>query len=208
MKILLFEDGPAATIGYLLVDEEAAKAMLIDCPIGSGPHILAELAKRNVTLETIVITHGHWDHTGDVAQVAAATKAPVLIHADDAHWLENPMGHFGYPGINVPGMPPDRFIAEGDDIVCGSMLFRVIHVPGHSLGSVVLHEEAKGLLFTGDVVFEASIGRTDLYGGDFDTLIHGIRTKIFTLPDDTRVYPGHGDSTTIGAEKAGNPFFG
>jgi glyoxylase-like metal-dependent hydrolase (beta-lactamase superfamily II) len=145
------------------------------------------------------------DHVLGVARVREATSAPVYLHPDDRplydHAAEQAAA-FGMPRVSLP--PPDRALAHGDVLRAGALEFGVRHTPGHSPGSVSL--VGQGIAFTGDVLFQGSIGRTDLMGGDFDTLMRSIERELLTLPDDTIVYSGHGPETTIGRERRGNPF--
>jgi glyoxylase-like metal-dependent hydrolase (beta-lactamase superfamily II) len=151
--------------------------------------IVKEITKNNLTIRLILLTHGHFDHTGGAAELQSITKAPVLIHPLDAQALN---------------MKADS-LSEGQTITVGSYDITVIHTPGHSPGSVSFL--APGAVFTGDALFAGSVGRTDFPGGSYEQLIQGIRKRIFPLGDHVRVYPGHGPSTTIGRERRYNPFF-
>jgi glyoxylase-like metal-dependent hydrolase (beta-lactamase superfamily II) len=206
LKIYAFEDGPVATIGYLVIDDGSSHALLVDCPPGCAGRVRAKLEETKSVLDAIVITHGHWDHTGSAQELSEATGAPVMIHTSDAYWLEDPMRNFDNWLPPMSGMKPHRLLHDGDRVECGALHFEVIHVPGHSQGSVALHEPDERVLFTGDALFYETIGRTDLYGGDIDTLIDAIKTRLLTLDDATNVYPGHGGPTTIGHERRWNQF--
>ena len=181
--------GPIHANCYIVGCKETREAVVID-PGGEVPRIVSELVKRNLTVRTILNTHGHWDHTGGNDELRKITRAPLMIHPGDA------------PQLN---QPPDAFLEEGQEVRFGTFCLRVIHTPGHSPGGVCL--SGAGVVFTGDTLFAGSIGRTDLAGGDYGTLIQGVRRKLFCLGDEVRVYPGHGPSSTIGKEKAQNPFF-
>ena len=206
VRVLPFDRGPVETIGYLIVDLLAGSALVIDVPFQSAGDILATLAEQGWELTAIAITHGHWDHTGDAASLAGATGAPVSIHRLDEAMLVTPQSYgFALP-FPLRGMTPDRLLEHGDVLVCGSLRFEVLHVPGHTPGHVALFERSEGILFTGDVLFRGSIGRTDLPGGSYDVLLDSIVTQILSLPDETRVYPGHGSDTSIGRERKNNPY--
>lgn len=174
---------------YILGCKETGEGVVID-PGDEAPRIIREIAKSGLKICHILITHGHIDHIGGAGELKKATNAPVMIHALDAS------------GLN-PG--PDALFFDGQQIQVGTYTLTVIHTPGHSPGGVCFH--APGAVFTGDTLFAGSIGRTDFRGGDYNALIKGVREKIFPLGDDLRVYPGHGPSSTIGRERATNPFF-
>ena len=152
--------------------------------------IIREVSRAGLTIRYILLTHGHFDHTGGVGELKNITGAPVWIHPLDAR------------GTNVQH---DGDLSDGQEIRLGTYSISVIHTPGHSPGGVCFH--APGAVFTGDTLFAGSIGRTDFPGGDHDQLIRGVANKIFPLGDDLRVYPGHGPTSTIGRERMYNPFF-
>lgn len=189
---------------YLLKFPERGEAVLIDAGIGPGP-ILQRLEEEGLKLTALLLTHGHADHIGGVQEVKAATGAPVYIHPIDAPMLTDPMlnlsGYYGH-GFTTP--PADHDAEEGKRIALCGVEFDVLFVPGHTPGHVCYR--LGGDLFGGDTLFAGSIGRTDLPGGSHEQLIDGIRTKILTLPPDTRVWPGHGPDTTVAQERQWNPF--
>lgn len=204
MKIEPIVVGPLQVNCYLLICEETGQAAVID-PGADAESVLqaVKAAECNVTL--IINTHGHFDHIGANKRIKEATGADLLIHADDVQLLSQAGLHASVYGLSVEASPlPDRLITEGDQIKVGNLDVSVIHVPGHSPGSVCLQVEKS--LIVGDVLFAESIGRTDLPGGDHQLLINGIREKLLVLPDDTVVHPGHGPDTSIGHEKRTNPF--
>jgi len=177
--------------------------MIID-PADKAKQILKKVEDMGLDIKLIALTHGHIDHIGALKKIKEATGAEVAIHADDAGSLKKQslsimLGLF-YP---TPP-PPDRLLKDGDSIDVGDLHFVVLHTPGHTPGGICL--SGQGVVFSGDTLFNYSVGRTDLHGGSYDKLMGSIQTKLMTLPDDTIVYPGHGPDTTIGAERKGNPF--
>lgn len=197
--------GPVGTNCFIVGDETTRQAAVID-PGDAAPRVLEALRRLRLTAEAIVITHAHFDHVGGVQGVAEATGAPVLIGEHELPVLrvaaERAMTLFG---IQVPEPPePDRLLKAGDVLVLAGASWRVVHTPGHSPGHICLLGD--GVAFVGDVVFQGSIGRTDLPGGDFDTLMRSIARHILTLPDETVLYNGHGPATTVGQERRTNPF--
>jgi glyoxylase-like metal-dependent hydrolase (beta-lactamase superfamily II) len=155
----------------------------------------------------ITNTHCHFDHIMGVEFIRGQYKIPFYAHPDDAFWVEQAVFQGKMFGFEMePVQAPDYFFQENEPLKFGNTEFQVIHVPGHSPGHVVFYSEKEGVLIGGDVLFHGSIGRTDLPGGNYETLIAGIKEKLFRLPDETKVYCGHGPETTLGFEKASNPF--
>ena len=155
----------------------------------------------------IVNTHGHFDHVAGNAWAKSEFGCPLLIHKDDLYQLQHAGRFAGMFGITVESSPgPDRFITEGESLNFGNSTLQILHVPGHSPGSICLYSADDALLICGDVLFNGSIGRTDLFGGDHELLIRGIHEKLMVLPRETTVWPGHGPATTIGHEYDTNPF--
>lgn len=191
---------------YILGCEETSAAIVID-PGDDTDKILTVLAEAKLKVKYIINTHGHFDHVGGNRKLKEATAAEILIHADDApmlNHLQEAAAAFGLSSDNSPA--PDRLLKDGDNVSCGSITLEVLHTPGHSPGGISLFTQ--GSVFVGDTLFAGSIGRTDLPGGDFDILKSSIHNKLFVLPDDVIVYPGHMGTTTIGQEKRYNPFVG
>jgi len=209
-----FKTGPMDNNVYVLIDENTGRCAVVDPGIDSS-HILRTVKGHGLTIAAIVNTHGHFDHVAGNALFlrAAETGAglgsgsgiPLYRHPLDEEMSLRADSIGASLGIPVEASPPaTHTLEEGDTFRFGPHRFRVLHVPGHSPGSVVLVGD--GLLIGGDVLFRGSIGRTDLTGGSLPQLLSGIRAKILPLPDDTRVLPGHGPETTVGRERRANPF--
>jgi glyoxylase-like metal-dependent hydrolase (beta-lactamase superfamily II) len=155
----------------------------------------------------VVNTHGHFDHIMANREIVDATGAPLAIHPEDAGMLTNPLRSFSFfLGKFRPGPAASVHLEGGGQVQVGSVVFEVLHTPGHSPGSVSLWCREEGVVFCGDVLFNMGVGRTDFPGGSYKVLLQSIRERLFTLPDDTVVYPGHGPRTTIGNERKHNPF--
>ena len=190
-----------ATNCYLVGCPDTGEGVVID-PGAEAKRILQEINNLNLKVKHIINTHGHVDHVGANARLKEALGAPILLNRKDLKLYRNP--GFGLGLVVGKQPPPDRFIAEGDQIICGSLKFTVIETPGHTQGGVCLLTE--GALFSGDTLFAGSIGRTDLAGGSFEEIVRSIKERLLVLPPDTVVYTGHGPGTTIADEISGNPF--
>jgi hydroxyacylglutathione hydrolase len=206
--------GPIQANCFILGCEESRKAVVID-PGDDTDRILTTLAGDKLTVEHIINTHGHFDHVGANKRLKDATGADILIHSADAPMLNQLSSSAAAWGMRAENSPsPDRLLEDGDTITFGTHTLTVLHTPGHTPGGICLYTEypeagaSKKAVFVGDTLFAGSIGRTDFPGGDFDTLINSIRTKLFGLDEDVTVYPGHMGNTTIGVEKRTNPFCG
>jgi hydroxyacylglutathione hydrolase len=196
--------GPIMANCYILGCENTRSAAVID-PGDEADRILMELAKEKLTLKYIINTHGHLDHVGGNYRLKQATGAELVIHAADAPMLADLGRTAGAFGLSVENSPaPDQTVEEGHAISFGEITLKVLHTPGHSPGGISLYTDS--IVFVGDTLFAGSIGRTDLPGGDFQTLITAIKTKLFPLGDEVTVYTGHGPATSIGQEKRVNPF--
>lgn len=206
LKVQSWTVGPFATNCYLVYDEDSREAILFDA--GMEPQVLIDaIARADVRLKALINTHGHIDHVAGNRALLAAYDVPLYIHAADAPMLagvEMQGRLFGVAAENSP--PPTATLDEGDEVTIGPWRFELRHVPGHSPGSLVFYQPEHELCLVGDTLFAGSIGRTDLPGGDFDTLANAIRSKLYTLPDTVTILPGHMGLSTIGREKASNPF--
>ena len=204
MKVVPIPNGVFVENTYLVIDEQAGQGAVVD-PGEDTDLIAGALRDVGGSIVAIWLTHAHLDHVLGVARLKADTGVPVYLHPADRMLYDHvPEQAFAF-GMRAEPLPaPDRELAHGDELRIGGLEFRVRHVPGHSPGSVVF--AGQGVAFGGDVLFQGSIGRTDLPGGDFDTLLKGIERELLTLPDSTIVYSGHGPETTVGRERRANPF--
>jgi glyoxylase-like metal-dependent hydrolase (beta-lactamase superfamily II) len=202
----IFPVGPLQCNCSIIGDETTREAMVID-PGDDIADVLALLAKHNLQVKQIVITHAHIDHVGGAMKLRTATGAPILLNHNDCTLLKMLDLQAAWIGMASPGkVEIDHSIAEADKIAAGSLTAGVIHTPGHTEGSICLYFPAEKKLIAGDTLFAGSIGRTDLPGGSFDKIISSLRGKLMALPDETVVVPGHGPVTTIGEERDSNPF--
>ena len=197
--------GPIQTNCYLAGCEETGEGVIID-PGDEAGRILAEVKAAGLTIKYVLNTHAHFDHILANGPVVEATGAPLALHPLDLPLLREKGGAALF-GIDAPASPaPDIELAEGQTISFGNYTFQVLFTPGHTPGHVSFYEANAGIIFDGDVLFAGSIGRYDLPGGDYETLMHSIQEKLMVLPDETIVYPGHEQITTIGQERIYNPF--
>jgi hydroxyacylglutathione hydrolase len=209
MYVKQIEVGGFAVFAYLVACKKTNEALVID-PAADGERILEEAKSKGYIVKYIVNTHSHVDHIMGNKRMKDLTDAKIIIHEAEALSLTNQsrslMASFGAE----PSPPPDITVREGDDIALGETSLKVLHTPGHSPGSISLYHN--GIVFTGDTLFVGGVGRTDLAGGSWETLVKSVHEKLFTLPDDTVVASGHnyGDTpkSTIGREKAYNPYVG
>ena len=192
-----------------LVWDAAGRAALID-PGGEAERLLAEVAQRGLTLEKILLTHGHLDHVGAAVELRDALGIPIIgPQREEQFWLDllpQQAELFGFPP--AVAFTPDRWLEDGDRVEVGSLQMDVLHCPGHTPGHVVFFQPQARLAFVGDVLFKGSIGRTDFPRGDHAALLAAIREKLFPLGDDVRFVPGHGAMSTFGHERRENPFVG
>lgn len=206
LRIERFSPGPYQTNCYLLSAEGAQGCWIIDA--GFEPGAMLRRAAELGGVKAIILTHTHIDHIAGVhAAKQAFPDAPLCVHAAEAGWLQDPrLNLSAFSGKPTTTPPADRTLAESDTISVHGHEFSVLHTPGHSPGSISVYCPGSSLVISGDALFAGSIGRTDFPGCSFEQLAESIRTKLYALPDDTRVLPGHGPATTIGNEKRSNPF--
>ena len=210
LAVKSFTFNPFQENTYVLSSQ--GEAVIID-PGNSNKHETKELddyiASQNLSVKYLLNTHCHIDHVLGNYDVKEKYKVPFMIHPNDLPVLRSVKSYasnYGFPMYTE--CLPDSYLAEGDEVVFGDARTKVLFVPGHAPGHIAFYFEEDKKIFSGDVLFRSSIGRTDLPGGDFDTLINSISQRLFTLPDETVVYPGHGPTTKIGFEKKHNPFCG
>lgn len=206
MKVESFSLGMLQTNCYLLYRGKEKKGIVIDPGENPNP-LLTRLKQLELKIEAILLTHAHFDHIAGLNEVRSFTKAPVYLHELEKDWLEDPRKNGSGNWMDLPTVicdPADGLLVGGENLSFFGETFQVIHTPGHSPGSVTyLHQDK---LFSGDVLFAGSIGRTDLLGGDMEQLFATIDTHFLKRPDQTQVFPGHGPKTTIGKERRSNPF--
>jgi hydroxyacylglutathione hydrolase len=203
--VLCLTNGVFAENCYILADRGTGDAVLVD-PGEEAELFLARLRTERLTLRAVWLTHAHLDHVMGVPTVRARTDVPIWLHpADRPLYDAAPQQARALLGVDLPPLPPpDRALVPGQPVSFGGCTLDVRHVPGHSPGGVAF--VAQGIAVVGDALFAGSIGRTDLPGGNLETLLRSIRKQLLTLPDDTMVFPGHGPATTVGHERVANPF--
>ncbi|MBC7236046.1 MAG: MBL fold metallo-hydrolase [Chloroflexi bacterium] len=200
--------GPLSSNCYLVGCDETREAMIID-PGGDAEEILAAVEKHKLHVTLVVLTHFHFDHALAAKPVCQATGARLAIHYLEVGYLREPPVLFRLFSPEVPrGLEADLLLHDGDVLQIGTLQARVLHTPGHSPGSISLWLEQEGVLFSGDLLFQDGVGRTDFPGSSAWELMRSIQERIFTLPEETVVYPGHGPETTVGTEKRYNPWVG
>jgi glyoxylase-like metal-dependent hydrolase (beta-lactamase superfamily II) len=207
LEIVQMTLGPVQTNAYLIADPHTREAAVID-PAWDGELILAQARQRGWRITNLWLTHAHFDHFGGAAAVAdgCAPMPPVALHPLD-YPLWRALGGAPLFGLRIdPGPEPTVDLAHGMQLRLGATTLEVRHAPGHSAGHVIFVNHEDGVAFCGDVIFQGNIGRTDLPGGDFDTLIESIQTQVLTLPDDMRLLSGHGPETRVDLERQFNPF--
>ncbi len=198
--------GPLAVNCYLVGDENSREIIVID-PGGDVGKIVEAFRQMRARVKAIVLTHAHFDHVMGLAGLKEDTAAPILVGSDEAPIMTSAEQQAKFFGLAIPKPPPpDRLLKDGEIFAVGSVEFKVIATPGHTPGGICLWAEKEKALFTGDTLMRGGVGRTDFPGGSMQDEILSIRTKLLTLPPETRVYPGHGPITTIAEEKAFNPF--
>jgi len=208
LEIISFELGPIMTNSYLVADSLSKQATIID-PAWDGKAIVEVANQKNWQINNIWLTHAHFDHLAGTGGVIANINPapPIALHPDDLP-LWNIQGGAPYFGMQIdPGPEPNVELKQGQHLYIGEYLFEVRHTPGHTPGHVIFYCASEKVLFSGDLVFQGSIGRTDLPGGSYKALINSIHSAVLSLPDETRILTGHGPETTVGKERYTNPYF-
>jgi glyoxylase-like metal-dependent hydrolase (beta-lactamase superfamily II) len=207
LRLRTFTGGGFAENGYLVACGATSAAVTVD-PGAAAGRLVEAVEAEGLDLQAVLLTHAHLDHIEGVHVIRGAfPDVPIWLHPDDRRLYEAVQQQAAAFGLAVPSQPdPDRELRPGEPLAFGECTFEVRHTPGHAPGHVIFVSREAGLALVGDVVFQGSIGRTDLPGGDFYTLMRSIREQVLTLPDDMVLHPGHGPSTTVGAERMGNPF--
>ncbi len=200
LKITPFSAGPVDTNAFLVVDVESGDALIIDAPMGVTDDIVDSAWAANANVTAVVITHPHWDHIGDAAELKTKTGVPLLAHPGAVEKMANPSSSLGSLPFTIASSKPDAFLNEGDVVELGEHRFVVLHLPGHEPSHIALYSEADGVFLSGDVLFPNGHGRVDIPGADQETMNKSL-ARLAALPLDVVVYPGHGVETTIGAER-------
>lgn len=206
MDVRMFTVGPVAENTYIFRREDSDRALIVD-PGEEADRLLAAIDELGVTLDGILLTHTHFDHVGAVAPVAKATGAEVWVPEIEKVVLDDIMAFVPWPGFGpFESYDAEHTLSGGEKLELAGFDIDVLFTPGHSPGHVTFSIPDESAIFSGDVLFEGSVGRTDLPGGDWGTLLESIRGLVEGLPEETTVYPGHMGITSLGAERAGNPF--
>ena len=205
MKLIIINNNPMGQNVYLYFDEAAEEGVLID-PGHNTDEILSAINKNNIRIKGILLTHGHYDHISAVNDLKDQTQADVCCHRLEKPMLEDPAINLSVRTKKVINVTPDKLFDDGDVFSFGDISLMVIHTPGHTSGGLCYYDEKNAIIFTGDTLFKESVGRTDLPGGNSQELINNIKNRLFRLPEIVTVYPGHGESSSIGYEVELNPF--
>jgi hydroxyacylglutathione hydrolase len=205
MLIHTIHVGITQTNCYVVGCQETLEGVVID-PGGHPERILQAIEESGLAIGYVLNTHCHFDHMGANADIVAATGAPLALHPAELPILQARGGASLFGVLVKESPPPEVELADGQVLEVGTLRFQVLHTPGHSPGGVTFYVKEEGTAFDGDVLFQMGIGRTDLPGGDWGTLMRSIQEVLFALPDETVLYPGHGPQTTVGREKRSNPW--
>ena len=203
MKVELFTVGPLGTNCYLVTCEKTNQSVIVD-PGGISEKLIEAVKKTD--LSSILLTHGHFDHIQGVGEIAEITGAPVMIHQLDSYMLTDPVHNGSFMiGAEIKAPEASQFLCGGDEVTFGESSLKVVHTPGHTEGGISFVDD-NNFIIGGDTLFRLSVGRWDLPGGDYETLVETLRSTFLPLPGSMELYPGHGDISTIGFEKTHNQF--
>jgi glyoxylase-like metal-dependent hydrolase (beta-lactamase superfamily II) len=204
LELLTYPAGPIETNGYLLIDPETKQALIIDAPAGFAADVVRDVRERGLAVQSIVITHGHWDHIGDTAELKRQFDVPVLAHPTTSAKLEKPGSASSNLPIEIEPSVADHFLNDGDSVTLGSHRLDVWFLPGHDPGHIVLVSVPDEMVLGGDVLFPGGHGTIEIPGADPKQMQQSL-TRLAALPDNVTVYPGHGLPTTVGQERGWLP---
>ena len=198
---------PIGTNAFVLIDTDLQQCVIIDAPAEAYGWATRIAEKHGCKIVALILTHGHWDHMLDAHKFAEA-GIPTYGHREDTLMFSQPsvMASYAPPGLDLRPVPIDHWVGAGDVLELIGTQMEIRHVPGHCQGNILIYLARDGVAFPGDVIFAGSVGRYDLPGGDVSVLFRSIKEQVYTLPDATKLYPGHGPTTSVAAEKADNPF--
>ncbi len=198
---------PIGTNAFALIQPTRNECLIIDAPQGAYAWASQVAQQHACQISALILTHGHWDHILDGHKFAAA-GVPIYAHADDTAMFAAPakMASYAMPGLEMLPVPIDHYVQAGDQLDLLGEALEIRHVPGHCPGNILVYLASQQAVFVGDAIFAGSVGRSDLPGGDFAVLEQSIKTQVYTLPDATVIYPGHGVTTSVAQEKRSNPF--
>ena len=205
MKVEKFVTGIISTNCYLVINEDTKQAVVID-PAACPSYLMSHIKSEELKVEAILLTHGHFDHIMGIDGFLSEFDVPVYVHEDDADAMEDPVLNQSSTYTSGYTFGKARYLRDRQTLELAGYTFQVIHTPGHTKGGCCYYVASEGVLFSGDTLFQNSVGRTDFVNSSTSDLVHSVREKLFLLPDDTMVYPGHMGETKIGHEKKYNPY--
>lgn len=205
MKVEKFVTGIISTNCYLVINEDTKQAVVID-PAACPSYLMSHIKSEGLKVEAILLTHGHFDHIMGIDGFLSEFDVPVYVHEDDADAMEDPVLNQSSTYTSGYTFGKARYLRDRQTLELAGYTFQVIHTPGHTKGGCCYYVASEGVLFSGDTLFQNSVGRTDFVNSSTSDLVHSVREKLFLLPDDTMVYPGHMGETKIGHEKKYNPY--
>ena len=205
MKVEKFVTGMISTNCYLVINEDTKQAVVID-PAACPSYLMSHIKSEGLKIEAILLTHGHFDHIMGIDGFLSEFDVPVYVHEEDADAMEDPVLNQSSTYTSGYTFGKARYLRDRQTLELAGYTFQVIHTPGHTKGGCCYYVASEGVLFSGDTLFQNSVGRTDFVNSSTSDLVHSVREKLFLLPDDTMVYPGHMGETKIGHEKKYNPY--
>lgn len=205
MKVEKFVTGIISTNCYLAINEDTKQAVVID-PAACPSYLMSHIKSEGLKIEAILLTHGHFDHIMGIDGFLSEFDVPVYVHEEDADAMEDPVLNQSSTYTSGYTFGKARYLRDRQTLELAGYTFQVIHTPGHTKGGCCYYVASEGVLFSGDTLFQNSVGRTDFVNSSTSDLVHSVREKLFLLPDDTMVYPGHMGETKIGHEKKYNPY--